>query len=333
MATKTLSRSASKAKVAPKAPLALSKGQLFATLTGVNDPWGKAMELVDYPVMIKSLYFDHEGEQFPAVGTTNTDRDTEHLAIVVDRQKDGTLNTVATVTDTYGTIPPAQTYEMLMNDLNDMKIVGQPTLLYVSGNGGRQVLSVDIEGQLAPNCKDVIGMQVKLFTSLDGSKRHSMQLVARDKTNNVEFVGIGNELFNLNARHTTSIADRHIAFSVTIGSMIKAWNEKLMPFMALMGDATFDRATAVELLRNITIESKLAATHTQSVENAYLSKMMDEGGDHSIYTVMSSLSQYVQDQAKLRPEHADKMRAAIDKVARKNIEAAFKQLGVKQQAA
>lgn len=329
---------ATKAKaVATPAPvetvevLALKKGELLVPLSG-GDPWGKSMQLVDFPVMIKPLYFEHQEAMQPAVGTTNTERDTEYLGVVVDRQKDGSADIIATVTDTYGTIPPAQVYEMLMLDLSEMGVVGKPSMLYVSGNGGRQVLTVDIEGQLSPNCKDEIGMQVKLFTSLDGSKRHQLQLVAFDKTNNVEFVGIGTESFNLSTRHTKSIGERHIPFAQTLNNVIQSWNETLMPFMGLMGDAVFDRATAVALLTTLTEDAKLATTHIKSAENAYLSKMMDEGGEHSIYTVMSSLSKYVQDQAMMRPESAERMRAQLDKVAPKHIANAMKQLGIDPKA-
>lgn len=189
--------------------------------------WEAAKNAVDYPVYVFPLhYYDHNGEEREASGLTNTMRTSQFHAIVVDKKNDGNLSTISTVTDTYGTIAAVETYQMPHNDLEEMGVESNPSSVYVSGDGGRHVLSVDIEGQKAPNMTDDIGMQIKLSTSVDGSKKHAMELVAYDKTNNSEIVGLSHETFNLAARHTRTLKDRHIAFQGTIGKLIEENNDE-----------------------------------------------------------------------------------------------------------
>lgn len=306
---------------------ALTFSQQIVKLTGLNDAWEHAIGLVDYPVYLKPLHYFHGNVEQHAEGTTNTGRDTMFFGVVVDRHKDDNLSMIAAVTDTYGTIPAADTYRMLRDDLEEMSVDATPDVLYVSGNGGRQVLWVDVHGQLAPDLQDEIGMQVKLLTSLDGSKKHTLQLVAYNKTDNSELVGITTESFNLSTRHTRTIQDRHIAFQSTVSNLIGQWNDLIMPTMALMGDAKFNRSDALELLANITEDAKLAEKHIKASKNFYQNRMLDQNED-SIYSVVSGLSSYIQDNiASDKPEHAEKVRDAINKVAHKHINRAMKQLG------
>lgn len=306
---------------------ALTFSQQIVKLTGLNDAWERAIGLVDYPVYLKPLHYFHGNVEQHAEGTTNTGRDTMFFGVVVDRHKDDNLSMIAAVTDTYGTIPAADTYRMLRDDLEEMSVDATPDVLYVSGNGGRQVLWVDVHGQLAPDLQDEIGMQVKLLTSLDGSKKHALQLVAYNKTDNSELVGITTESFNLSTRHTRTIQDRHIAFQSTVSNLIGQWNDLIMPTMALMGDAKFNRSDALELLANITEDAKLAEKHIKASKNFYQNRMLDQNED-SIYSVVSGLSSYIQDNiASDKPEHAEKVRDAINKVAHKHITRAMKQLG------
>lgn len=307
---------------------ALAYNQQTVNLSATSNGWNLAMSLVDYPVYLKPLHFYHGNIEMSAEGTTNTGRDTEFFGVVVDRHKDDNLSMIAAVTDTYGTIPAVETYKMLHDDIQEMSIESKPNQLYVSGDGGRQVLWVDIEGMMAPSMSDEIGMQVKLFTSLDGSKKHTLQLVAYNKDDGSELVGITNESFTLSSRHTRTIQERHIAFQSTISKLIGEWNETIIPTMALMGDATFNRADALELLGNITEDAKLADKHIKASRSAYQARMMEQSGQDSIYSVVAGLSDYVQRNiADDKPEHAEKVREQINKVAQKHINKSLKQLG------
>jgi hypothetical protein len=292
----------------------------------LDGDWDVAMEAVDYPVMIKPLFYDYDAGQMEATGTTNTGRDSQFFGVVVDRNKNGELSTIACVTDTYSTIPPAETYHSLMKEMEEMGIDGTPSYLYVSGSGGRQVLTVDIEGQMAPNCQDEIGMAVQLLTSLDGTKKHSIRLVAYNKTTDAELVGITTEEFNINARHTKTIRERHIAFQSTIMSMVGQWNDVIAPALAMMFDAKFDRQAALTLLENIMEDANIPERHRKNATTHYTSSVVD-GDEHSIYQVMSGLSTYLSTELGEKPERAEKLRGDINKRARKHINKALAGMG------
>lgn len=304
-------------------------------ILNLDGDWDLAMEAVDYPILIKPLYFDHDYEdghgveQVEAAGTTNTGRDSQFFGVVVDREKTGTLSTIACVTDTYSTIPPAETYFSLKQELDEMQMDATPTELYVSGNGGRQVLTVELDGMLAPDCTTEIGMAVQLLTSLDGSKKHSIRLVAYDKTNNAELVGIANESFNISSRHTRTIKERHVAFQATIGEMIGKWNDIIAPALAFMNDATFDRQMALTLLENIMDDADLPEKHKKNVSSHYISHVAD-GGEHSIYSVVSGISTYISEEVSEKPELAERLRININKKARKHINKALRDMGLDQ---
>lgn len=305
------------------------KNKLIISLAG---DWDTALDAVDYPIYIKPLFFEHdyqdgEGvEKVEASGITNTKRDSQFFGIVVDRDRTGQLSTIATVTDTYSTIPPAETYDSLRSELDEMGISASPSYLYVSGNGGRQVLTVDIEGQLAPNCRDEIGMAVQLITSLDGTKKHSIRLVAYDKTNNAELVGIASESFNIAARHTRTIKERHIAFQATITKMAGDWNEYIAPTLALMEDAKFNRQSALSLLEALMEDANIPERHVKKAGESYQTKMAED--EHSIYTVVSGLSSYLSEELSDKPERLDKFRTDINKKAQKHIKKALKDMGL-----
>ncbi len=290
--------------------------------------WDFAVDCVDYPIYVKPLHFHHENEELPAAGKTNTNRDSQFFGIVVDRNRTGELSTISTVTNTYGAIPPAEVYDSLRRELDDLGIANSPKALYVSGDGGRQILSIEIEGQKSPNCRDDIGMMIQLVTSVDGTKKHTMRLVAFDYTNNVELVGFTNEQFNVSTRHTQAIKDRHIVFENILTRLIKEWNDTIMPMMAIMMDAKFDRNTALGLLQNLMNEANIPERHQKKAEEAFHSKSADADHEHSIYTVMSNVSEYLSTELDDKPERAEVFRATLNKHAHKTINKVLKDMGL-----
>src|SRR5690554_3225456 len=112
-----------------KSPMA---DRILANLSDMDDAWDFACDSVDFPVMVKELKFEHEGEEVMAEGFTNTGRECKYYGVVVDRNRVGALSTIATVTGMYDTLPPAATYLDLKRDLDEAGIDSQPRQLYIS---------------------------------------------------------------------------------------------------------------------------------------------------------------------------------------------------------
>lgn len=303
-------------------------GILTKHFHGSAQAWDTAIDSVDYPIYVKPLHFHHNGDEMTAAGKTNTNRDSQFFGIVVDRNRTDELSTISTVTNTYGSIPPAEVYDSLRTELDSMGIVNEPVALYVSGDGGRQILSIKIDGQKSPNCRDDIGMMVQLVTSVDGTKKHSMRLVAYDYTNDVEMVGLTNEQFNVSTRHTQAIKDRHIAFETVLTRLIQEWNNTIMPMMAMMMDATFERKTALSLLQNMLKDADVPLRHQKKLEDAYQSKMADATHEHSVYSVMANVSSYLSTELADKPERAEAFREKLNKRAHKTINKVLKDMGL-----
>lgn len=286
--------------------------QIVARLTDMDDAWGFACDAVDYPVMVKELKFDHEGDEVMAEGFTNTGRECKYYGVVVDRDRIGRLSTISTVTGMYDTLPPAATYIDLKRDLEEAGIESTPRMLYISGTGGVQMLTVDLEDMKAPNMKDDIKMSIQLITSVDGSKKHHCRLVAYNESTGAELVGIKSDNFTINARHTKTIRERHAAFSVAINSLVGEWNDTIMPFMALMQDSEFDKNTALSLLDKVMKKASIPKRHIEKCKEFYENDaIVTEGSSHSVYRVVDGLSQYIDKNLGDKPERAEKFREDI----------------------
>lgn len=303
-------------------------GRLVMEFLNKDTAWDTAIDCVDYPIYVKSLHFHHNGDELPAAGKTNTNRDSQFFGVVVDRNRTDELSTIATVTNTYGAIPPAEVYDSLRSELDSLGIDCTPKHLYVSGDGGRQILSIKIEGQKAPNCRDNIGMMVQLITSIDGTKKHTMRLVAFDYTNNVELVGLTNEQFNVSTRHTQAIKDRHIIFEGILTRLISEWNDTIMPMMAIMMDAKFSRTTALGLLQKLLKDADIPKRHQEKAESAFQGKYADSTHEHSVYSVMSNVSEYLSTSLADKPERAEDFREKLNKRAHKTINKVLKDMGL-----
>ena len=281
--------------------------------------WQEAVEFVDYPVYIRPLFFILENDSVnrPAVGITNTGRDTEFFGVVVDRNKTGHLSTIATVTGVYGTILPVVLYrefekEMIENGLPD-GISIQPKRVYVAGNGGMQQLTLGVEGI---DSFDDISMEIKLISSLDGTKKHHMRLSVYDNSKDCEVLGIDSQEFELSARHTKSIGDRHFAYQLTLLKLIEEWNKSIMPYLRMFYDTLFERDVAVTLLKDIVTASNIPERHAMRIIHNYES----DDGKHSPYSVLVGISSYLETNLKERPERLESFKKAINKKSAKIIE-------------
>lgn len=286
-----------------------------------HDAWGLAMNVVTYPVHILPLHFQKEDCFILAKGNTNSGRDVQHFGVVVDRNRDGILQTIATVTDSYHTMDAAKVYKDLMVDLYHAGVSARPERVYVSGNGGRQVLTVTLD-ELATPVLSVgkFTMAINLSTSVDGSLKHAISLNPLDENNRAIF-GFQSD-FSFSSKHTKNLKERHVAFSTVIEKMLSEWNEVIAPMMILLDGETFSSNVALEMTRDILESSNIPEKHT--------SRMM-EGidaykNDYTALRVLHDITTYVDDTlAENRPERVEQFRKAINKTAMKIIN---KKLGV-----
>lgn len=282
------------------------------------DAWDYAINAVSYPVFIKELFFKHtddDGEEFTenAEGMTNTGRETKFFGVVVDRNNDGRLSTISTVTDTYDTIPVPQVYNDLKNDLVALNIEHYPERVYVSGNGGMQELRVKIPGCEWVNSEKQITLALRVNTSIDGKTKHQVSLCAVDQ-DGVELSGIDNVSFNLAGRHTKTIRERHIAFTSVLNNIVESWNTVIVPSMVLMSDSKFDRQFAVELIKNICEESGIPERHADKATTYFESKV---SGECSLFDVYHGLNAYLEESMDTKRERLATFREKMNKTAGK----------------
>ena len=285
-----------------------------------HDAWGLAMNVVTYPVHILPLYFQKD-EFILAKGNTNSNRDVQHFGVVVDRNRDGNLQTIATVTDSYHTMDASTVYRDLMVDLNDAGVSASPERVYVSGNGGRQLLTVKLDELSTPMLSvGKFTMSINLSTSVDGSLKHAISLNPVDENNRAIF-GFQSD-FSFSSKHTKNLKERHVAFSTVIEKMLSEWNEVIAPMMVLMDGEKFDSNVALELTRDILETSNIPEKHTSRM----MANIDGYKKEHSALSVLCDITAYVDDTlAENRPERVEQFRKSINKTAMKVIN---KKLGV-----
>lgn len=291
-----------------------------------TDGWQRAVDMVDYPVYLKPLMFSHQHDGMAdtivdAVGQTNTGRETRFYGVVVDKCRDGNLSTISTVTDNYATIPAAEVYRSLQEDLSRLTMEHQqaiPRSLYVSGDGGSHSLTVAIPGftWVTMEAEEIV-MNVRLGTSVDGSARHSISLVPTIKETGVEVLGIQGRNMSLSTRHTKTIRERHVAFSHIIMQMMKDWDDLIVPSMVLLNDCKFDFRGAMDILESLLKEAELPAKHIDGAcEN--FRRRVDREVQVSMMGILNSVSGYLEVELQSKQERLrtlkDKINTAAGKV-------------------
>ena len=293
----------------------------IVNLTATQTPWELAVDCVDYPVHFLPLYInkanvDGQGETefIPAAGTTNTGRNTEFFGVVVDKLRDGKLETISTVTGTYATLPTAQVYREYQVDLDVLGVDAQPKFVYVSGSGGSHALRVAINGLETPLLSgQKFTLNLDLLTSVDGSKKHQLVLAPVDEKG-VALIGVAESIFNVAAKHTKSIMDRHLAFGVIINKMIAEWNDLIAPTLMMMDGEKVDRGTAIEIVESILDAADIPERHIKAAVG-----VVSASSQQSVLTILSGMSDYFHDACDDKPERMAQFKAKINKVAEKEI--------------
>lgn len=269
------------------------------TIDHKDDAWGYALDCVSYPVILKELFWknelddDSDYDEEYAKGVTNTGRDVQFYGVIVDKNRTESFQTIAVVTGLYDTIAASEVYATLKNDFDKLHIESQPYRIYVAGNGGAHELSIKIPGMEWVNSSNTVNMHMVVNTSVDGSKRHSVRIAAVDEQG-VELMGLSKATFNLSARHTS-----------------------IIPFMELMNECEFNKATAIELLSEIMEKADIPEKHQDNALRHYES--LNRQND-TLYGAIHGVSSYFSRELAEKPERLNKFREDMTKKSQKTIQ-------------
>jgi len=292
-----------------------------AGLVEVDGKWEAAKDAVDYPVYIVPAYFNavdcdqhNESEFVNANGETNTGRDKDFNLVVVDRFRDDDKQVIACVTGLYGSLKTVDVYQQLQDELLVSEIKNHVDTLYVSGNGGVQQLTVAMEDMISMSgVPDELAMKIRLETSVDGSKAHSLSMVAENLTGEVGIHVYGGE-YRLAARHTNTINDRTYHYIPTVNQMIANWNDVIIPTMSLMFDEKFNRNMALNLVDEMCAKAKIGERHQKAIRDLYVSgAVRTNDTTDSMYKLNVTFNQYFDDNMHEKNELKNKFKDSIAK--------------------
>ena len=296
------------------------KGTENVILKGMskNSAWEIAADAVDYPVHITNAYYQKDGEFVNANGLTTNGRSKYFNLVVVDKLRNGDLQTVAAPTGLYGTLITKDAYRDLKEQLEEIEQAYNVHDLYVSYNGGSQSLTIEFEGMSGlNNLPDEITMRVRLNTSVDGTSYHSLSMVAYNKTGDTSTNVYGGD-FKLAARHTTTLGARTIDFIPQIARMISHWNDTLMPTMELMLNKKFDRKIALEIVDGLSKDAGVAEKHRVRIAQLFESgNIRTNDISNSLYKVHATIGQYIEDELEDSRGLQERLRNGLAKSVKK----------------
>lgn len=295
--------------------------------------WESAIDVVNYPVDIRPLFFKpsdqcatEDGPEFvEAIGDTKTGRDSQFFGVVVDRDRVCDEQVIAVVTGTYGCLNTAGVYQDLKRELEDAGINATPRQVYVSGNGGRAILSVEVGGREVEAGSTQFKMNVNLDTSVDGTRKHCLRLTVVDG-DGVEIVGLGEQSFSVGTKHTKTIGERHVAFQTVIVKLINEWEQTIAPMISLMNDCVFDRSMAIDIFNEIMQNAEIPERH---IKNALAG--FKPNPEESLFGVLYGVSSYLSSALSEKPERMEDFRDKINKKSKTLIQKTlqkFKKEGV-----
>lgn len=282
--------------------------------------WEDAIDVVDYPVHIRPLFFKPSAEcllSIPntdgfaeATGDTKTGRNTQFYGVVVDRNRVCDEQVISVVTGTYATLSTPDVYKDLQTDLKENGINAKPMAVYVSGNGGRAILSVAVTEAEAAIGNTKAKMIINLDTSVDGSKKHTLRLSVMDDAG-VEIVGLGEKTFTVGTKHTKTIGERHVSFQTVLVKLAIEWEDTIMPMLVLMNDSVFDRSFAVDIFEEIMQNAELPERHIKNALNSFKPNQQE-----SVLGVLRGISSYLNESLSDKPERLEDFREKINKTSK-----------------
>src|SRR4030065_83010 len=233
------------------------------------EAWEAVRDTVDYPVNIVNAYYKKDDKFVNANGETNTGREKNFNLVVVDKFRNGNDQAIATVTGGYGTVVTKDVYVDFEKQMGLTEQDYSVEQVYVTGNGGAQSLTLSFNDMMNLDCvPDALVMKVRLDTSVDGTKQHTLSMLVHNKTGDVSSAVYGGD-YKLAARHTTTINERTIDFLPSLSIMVKNWNAVIMPMMNLMFDQKFEKKAAVEVLTEIADTAGIGERHQEKIRSLY----------------------------------------------------------------
>lgn len=269
----------------------------FVQFKADDNRWDVAKDAVDYPVDILPAFFKEDGEFKNAMGLTNTGRDKQYCLVIVDKLRDGNNMPIAAVSGKYGSLPSTEVYAQLQSELSVLEESNEIKSLFVTENGGSQQLTIKMNDMMSmEGVPDALDMMIRLNTSVDGSKSHTLSMVISNRKGGTEIHAYGGD-YNLSARHTKTIGTRSAYYIPTIQKMIENWNDIIIPTMSLMYDCKFNRNVALELISGICEDSKMGEAHEQGVRDLYTSISLKTDDDtDSLYRINMAMNQYLDEE-------------------------------------
>lgn len=274
------------------------------------DQWEAAIDAVNYPVAVTPAFFVQNDEYIRAEGPTNTGRDSEINLVVVDRLREGTFSAISARTGRYRVIRAADSYADLRAHMDAKKGVKGYKLreVYVSGDGGRQALTIDAGNECVIGGEPVT-LLVTFRTSYDGSTEHELTLEAWHKKGKFR-LPVPAVTRKLSARHTTNADDRVIDFAPKLASMIEEWGETIVPMLHVFADDQMDVKLAESELDRVASEAGIGKRHRARLVAEYDIPV-------SRYGVYARVAEFAETEAKSR-EAADRWRESIGKAMAKD---------------
>lgn len=281
--------------------------------------WEQAIDAVDYPVEIHPAFYMKDDTFNNGKSLTNTGRESQFQMIVVDKLRNGNMNPIACVSDTYGTVSTASAYQELRDQLDAEGIDYSVKSLYVSGNGGSQLLNIRFNDIMdMAGIPDRISLMIQFASSVDGSKSHTINLFAYNHDIDAIFDFSGS-VQRLSARHTTTLQTRTINFMPAIIKLVKNWNDQIVPFMMLMRDSEFDRDLAVKLVEEIATDAQMGERNTDKIKTIVGQNVLDRDTQYSLYDLNNVIGKFINDEMDDKPERQQKAIKDLGKAIRKAV--------------
>ena len=270
------------------------------------EAWNAAIDVVNYPVKVMPAFGQNsEGEMVRADGVTNTGRETEFYFVFTDRERTGELNAVAAMTGRFKPINTAEVYCDLRDALEEMKENAEPVSVYVSGDGGRHALTIETDRK---GLNGKVILQMNVYTSVDGTSCHTMNLSVKDKKTGTVISGLGAGSYTLSAKHTVNAAEESVYFGPALTGIIQSWDDEIIPVLEFLNDSEFDKNMSVEVAKQFAKDSGLADRH--------IKKLMEETrigyANMSGYELIREVCAYVEANGK-SPEFIERTREKMEK--------------------
>ena len=239
-----------------------------------NPSWNQAIEHVDMPIQqVVGQYQLTEdgkpvGEHLKADYVTDSGREGVYYFMIVDRWKDGNWKVLSPTSDYYAALPVPAIYENLRDSLDATGSEYHITQCYNSYTGGTQSLSLEVTDLAGVGAQITSGMtmQIVLETSLDRSKRHTMNVFPKTPEGQVIFFKDRSSNYGLSVRHTESAREKAVDFNSAIGTMVKHWNEDIAPVLDFLADGELDTKTINTLIANIIDDAGVANSTADKIK-------------------------------------------------------------------